>query len=189
MPHFDPAGYAPAVASLLTPPRLQPLGPGEPNHAIRSQLEALAGETAFAPGKIVDREMAQACRAGLWLYHNFLDESHHISQDLNTPTGSYWHALMHRREPDFSNSKYWFRHVGRHPVFETLRMEAAPLAAEGPAEAVFLARQDRWDPFAFVDLCEASYKAKSTCQALCLLIQRVEWELLFDHCYRRAVGH
>jgi len=165
------------------------LGPGNPNRAVRAQLEALAGDAAFAPEKITDREMAQACRAGLWLYHDFLDESHHISQDLDTPTGNYWHALLHRREPDFSNSKYWFRRVRTQPVFEALRIETARLATEGPTEAGFLARQARWDPFAFVDLCEASYDAKATCHELCLQVQRVEWELLFDHCYRRAVGH
>jgi len=110
-------------------------------------------------------------------------------QDLDTPTGNYWHALLHRREPDFSNSKYWFRRVRTHPVFEALRIETARLATEGPTEAGFLARQARWDPFAFVDLCEASYDAKATCHELCLQVQRVEWELLFDHCYRRAVGH
>ena len=43
--------------------------------------------------------MANACRAGLWLYHEFLDEAHEITQHLHTPAGSYWHALVHRREP------------------------------------------------------------------------------------------
>src|SRR5262245_21627515 len=50
----------------------------------------------------------QAMLAGLWLYHDWLDESHRISQSLDTPTGSFWHAIMHRRERDFSNSKYWY---------------------------------------------------------------------------------
>jgi hypothetical protein len=188
MQHIDPATLAPALAALLTPPRLNPLGPGEPNRAARAALEALAGDAAFAPEKIVDRDMAQACWAGLWLYHDFLDEAHRISQDLETPAGSYWHALMHRREPDFGNSKYWFRRVGAHPVFEPLRIEAARLAAGGPAGAGFLARQARWDPFAFVDLCEANYSEKAACHELCRQVQRVEWELLFAFCYQRTVG-
>ena len=64
--------------------------------------------------------MALACMAGLWLRHDFLDESHRISQDLENPSGSYWHGIMHRRELDFSNAKYWFRRVGMHRVFEPL---------------------------------------------------------------------
>src|SRR5208282_3154263 len=46
-----------------------------------------------------------AMLAGLWLWHDGLDESHRISQGLSSPAGSFWHAIMHRREGDFSNSK------------------------------------------------------------------------------------
>jgi hypothetical protein len=132
--------------------------------------------------------MADACRAGLWLWFNFLDESHTISQGLDTAEGSYWHALMHRREPDFSNSKYWFRRVGGHPVFELLQVEAARLAAAGPSEASFLVRQAAWDPFAFVDLCAACHDEKAPGHDLCRRVQRAEWELLFAWCYERTAG-
>ena len=47
--------------------------------------------------------------AGIWLYVDDLDRSHTISQSLDTVEGSLWHAIMHRRESDFSNSKYWLR--------------------------------------------------------------------------------
>src|SRR5689334_18276195 len=48
---------------------------------------------------------AQGMLAGLWLWHDYLDESHRICQALETETGALWHAIMHRREGDFSNSK------------------------------------------------------------------------------------
>src|SRR5262245_30533650 len=98
MSTFDPAAYGPAAADLLRPPRLAPLGPGSPNRAVYDALKALEPETLFAPRPVRDRDMAAACLAGLWLYHDFLDESHQISQDLAGPTGAYWHGLMHRRE-------------------------------------------------------------------------------------------
>jgi hypothetical protein len=104
VPAFDPTAYSPAVADLLQERRLAPLGPGSPNLRRRPRLQALTVEQAFAPHRVRDRDAAAACLAGLWLYHDFLDESHTISQGLHTPEGSYWHALMHRREPDFSNS-------------------------------------------------------------------------------------
>src|SRR5581483_8797464 len=110
----------PAIARLLQEPRLAPLGPGTPNEPMRPLLAALKLETMFAPQPVRNRDMAAACLAGLWLYHDFLDESHTISQGLDNPTGSYWHGLMHRREPDYGNAKYWFRQLGRHPVFEPL---------------------------------------------------------------------
>jgi hypothetical protein len=189
MSSFDVAFYAPTVAGLLRPPRLAPLGPGKPDPALRRRLEALAGDAAFAPHRVRDGGLADACRAGLWLHHDFLDESHAISQGLHGAEGSYWHALMHRREPDFSNSKYWFRQVGTHPVFEGLRRKAAELAAGDPhVQAGFLARQASWDPFAFADLCESSFDEGVACHGLCREVQRVEWEMLFDWCYRRAVA-
>jgi hypothetical protein len=186
MSSFDVTFYAPALAELLRPPRLAPLGPGKPDAALRGRLQALADDTAFAPHPVRDRSMADACRAGLWLYHDFLDESHAISQELHSAEGSYWHAVLHRREPDYSNSKYWFRRVGSHAVFEPLREEAARLAGDAPGPAAFLGRQGSWDPFAFVDLCEASSAERAACHELCRQVQRVEWELLFDWCYRRA---
>ena len=92
--------------------------------------------------------MAACCLAALWLYHDFLDESHTLSQDIDTTTGSYWHGIMHRREPDAGNAKYWFRRVGTHPVF-------ALLAAEAKEHSPELLTSSDWDPFAFIDFCEA----------------------------------
>jgi hypothetical protein len=192
MTTFDPTAYAPAVAELLRRPRLPPLDAGRPDEGLRARLEALTDAVAFAAHRVRDREMADACRAGLWLYFDFLDESHKISQELHTPTGSYWHALMHRREPDFSNSSYWFRRVGAHPVYDALRTAATELAADATPDAAFLSTQTAWEPFAFVDLCAAALTGRAPCAELCRQVQKREWELLFDWCYRQAVdaiGH
>jgi hypothetical protein len=181
------------MAGLLQDNRLMPLGPGNVgrigNPSYRPQLEALTVETAFAHVRVQDQDMAALCLAGLWLHHAGLDESHAISQRIETTTGSYWHGLMHRREPDFGNAKYWFRRVGRHPIFEDLKTAASGLAsADSPREAHFLMSQSAWDPFAFVDLCEAAVAGRSSCGLLCQRIQQREWELLFDYSYRHAIG-
>jgi hypothetical protein len=187
MTTFDPTVYAPAIAALLTEPWMPPLDAGQPNKIVGTRLTALTHDNAFAPYRLRDRGMADACRAGLWLYHNFLEESHALSQELHTPTGSYWHAILHRREPDFSNAAYWFRRVGAHPVYEALRSAAAELAADAPPAAAFLRTQTAWEPFAFVDLCAAALVGRVPCIELCRQIQKREWELLFDWCYRHAV--
>ena len=53
-----------------------------------------------------------------------------MAQDLETQEGSYWHAIVHRQEPDAGNSGYWFRQVGKHPIFPALRARAAEIGVE-----------------------------------------------------------
>lgn len=185
---FDPEAYGPRFADLLREPRLGPLGPGTPNEAARPALEALTVETAFDGNTVRDGDMAAGCLAAVWLYHDFLDESHRICQTIETPTGSYWHGLMHRREPDYANAKYWFRRVGDHPLFPAVCQAAAELAA-GAADpaAEFLRTQPAWNPFAFIDLCEQAARGRTATELLCREIQRREWDVLFDYCYRKAV--
>jgi hypothetical protein len=173
MSSFNPDDYGLTLAPLLQP-RLMTLDAGSPNVAVRPHLEAL-GDLAFLGKPIKDRDMARACVAGLWLYHDFLDESHAISQELHTPEGSYWHAIMHRREGDFSNSKYWFRRVGSHPVLRQLTEQAPALGHEFA------------DPFAFVDLVERVLDSGTPDEEVARRAQNLEWQLLFDWCYRKAL--
>src|SRR5262249_18452558 len=176
MKTFDPTAYGPTIAALLREDRLAPLGPGTPNRSVRAALEAATAEKLFGDQQVRDRHMADACRAGLWLYHDFLDESHKISQDIDTPTGSYWHAIMHRREPDPSHSKYWWRRVGSHSVLQQLTEQA-------PSPGCPLTH-----PFSFVYPFQPVPDTGPAHQETARRVQRLEWELLFDHCYRKALG-
>jgi len=108
-----------------------------------------------------DDALPPACLAGLWLLAGDLDASHEISQSDQSPEGSFWHGIMHRREGDFSNARYWFRRVGRHEVIEQL------------------AHTDYGDPYRFVDRCEQS--TDKTNQSL-VLLQWLEWQSLFFFC-------
>jgi hypothetical protein len=166
---FVSARYSTAIRDLLAEPRLPELGPGQPNLLARAALTTLTPENAF--NRASDPKMAMACISGLWLLHDFLDESHAISQDLDTPTGSYWHGIMHRREPDAPNAKYWFRQVGNHPVFEMLAEEFGK----------------RWDPFVFIDRCEACRGKGGDEETACRQIQFREWEIFFDWCHERTI--
>ncbi len=159
---------ADAARQTLLTDRLADLGPGTPNLAVKPLLASLTPADA-APG-YKDADMARAALAGLWLLHDFLDESHTLSQEIDTPTGSFWHAVMHRREPDPGNSKYWWRRVGPHPVLKMLAEQAPVLG------------YNFTNPFDFVGFCERARGTGSADEALAKRVQLLEWKLLFNWC-------
>jgi len=172
--HFNPTVYGPVVAALVAEPRLASLGPGSPESEVHVELRRFDPQTDLGKSRR-DQDAARSCLAGLWLYFDYLDESHTISQDLNAKEGSFWHAIMHRREPDASNSKYWWRQVGNHPVFDLLREQTLELGYTFTA------------PEAFVDFCERVRGSGSADEQTAQAVQLLEWQLLFDWCYKKAV--
>jgi len=181
------SGFPPVVEQFLAAPdgspRLPELGPGQPVKGHRQQLAALTVDQLSAGHRIQDAAAARCCLAGLWLWNDFLEESHQISQGIETADGSFWHGIMHRREPDPGNAKYWFHRVGDHPVFPQLAAEAARLA-DGVRSPM---RADRWDPAAFIDW-SCSVSPGSAEEQLVREIAAVEWRLLFAACLRKACG-
>ena len=167
---FDPKAYGPEVAAILAldgdGERLMPLVHGpRSSHEVKGALEALARR----------KLLPEAALAGLYLYFSCWREAHEIAQNISTPEGSYWHAIVHRQEPDAGNSGYWFRQVGTHAIFPALREEAARIGVDfGP----------RWDPIAFIEMCERARQQQpgSGTERMALLTQRAEWQLLFDYC-------
>ena len=169
--------------------RLPALGPGQPVVAVHDELRQLNLATLCGNFTIRDHDAARCCLSALWLAYDYLDESHALSQEIHTAEGSYWHGIMHRREPDYGNAKYWFRRVGNHPIFPQLTAAAANLAAEVQLDAAsqFLAAGEAWDPYRYIDLCEAIARGRSIAEQLARQVAQAEWQLLFDHCWQQAV--
>ncbi len=198
---MDAFEQSPYFAQLVRDAPLNELGPGQRQNKICAALSAEPITELFAPLKPRDPHAARACVAGLLLLYDGLDESHSISQELHDATGSYWHGIMHRREPDYGNAKYWFARVRRHPIFPAVAAAAREIAREHLAQhpwpaAGWLLNAESWQPEKFVDLCQAA-AAASTDRAsgtpqqadlLCRHIQRKETELLLEFCYQAAIG-
>jgi len=145
----------PELARLLEAATMPSLTAGPKNDDLRDWLQ---NHGANLP------ELQPLAKSALWLVSGDLDASHEISQSVATADGSFWHGIMHRREGDFWNAKYWFRRVGRHPVLTKL------------------AKTDYRDPQSFVDRCEAAPAFGDTELEACKTIQWLEWQLLFKHC-------
>ena len=126
-----------------------------------------------------------ALAAGLLLVHDFWDASHDAAQQADDrgerATSAYWHGIAHRREPDASNAAYWFRRVGKHPVFVPLAEEARPLfTAEAlPAMAEKLIPSSGWNSSAMTDLCTTTQSGTPQ-ERLLRRLQRLEMWLLLE---------
>ena len=172
----DTLDFGTAIHSLLWPDgkglETMPLVPSSPRECPQLEmLRSMSNLDLFDGAAIRSADDADCVRSGLLLYFSALDESHTISQRIHTVSGSYWHGIMHRQEGDWGNAKYWFRRVGTHPVFTELERELG----------------ERWDPFAFVDRCAAAHARQGSRQDL-LRRQMVEWRLLMEYCYLKALG-
>lgn len=129
----------------------------------------------------------ECAQSGLLLLLGGWEQCHDAAQGIAGPEGSYWHAIAHRIEPDFWNAGYWFRRLGSHLVFETLRQGAAEIAQE--YRDVGWVVSDPWDPFAFLTFCERAVSERTAgSYPLAVGIQALEWQLLFKWCAAPAAA-
>lgn len=142
-------------ASLRDGPRHQPL--------IDLLQRGLGKESPLVPDSA-----RMHCLSGLWLVAGDIDQSHTISQDLGDAEGSFLHGIMHRREGDFGNAKYWFRRVGRHSVFDQLASLTDGIYS---------------DPFDFVDACS---RASENDRPSLIDAQWIEWQSLMVYILDQA---
>lgn len=171
--HSELGSFPPLLNAAITAAAMPDLGEGAVADDLTKLLQnakiSNSGLSFSDAGTLgISRSQASLCLSGLWLLAGDLEQSHAFSQELPCRDGSFWHGIMHRREGDFGNSKYWFRKVGSHPVFQQL---------------VEVTEGDYQDPFDFVDRCSrATGKVTSEAYQGCMLVQWAEWQALMVHC-------
>ena len=151
-----------------------------------AQIQQIPNEKLFE-GNIQNSGMAQAARAGLLLIAGGWDEAHKLVQEMETPEAEYWHGIVHRREPDFSNAKYWFRKVGHHPVMDSLLRGLTRQNYPHSTVVQQLINNGKWDPFQYLALCSACHEgAQKELLPVLLDIQKEEIALLVNYCIQHA---
>lgn len=180
-------GLFPELKRLIETPKLAGLGPEKRAGALTvSEIDQdLRGALE---GKLTPAEK-DLFRASIYLWHDHLDEAHNIVQDIETADGSLLHGIMHRREPDYGNAKYWFRRVGSHPSFLSLAVRGGEYLekAEETDLRSRLVPNKMWDPFAFVDAVEDAEDGKFPSKTSVLQqLQKLEFECFLENLANRV---
>ena len=170
-----------APVKLLPEPLSEPISPVFEALPLSRALQRLvvAEPVGGAPHDAVAAAVADPALAGrpalqatLWLYVDDLDRAHELVQDLHSPTGSLLHAVMHRREGDFSNAMYWYRKAGHHPAFGRIDLTGGG-AGSGTSVA-------RYDPQLFVRQVEKAVAEKDPESPALVSQQNKEWVAIFE---------
>ncbi len=182
------------VDTLERRPAPPPLVVRKPyDEALRRRLMNITLPELFGEREVHSKEAARALFASLFLWNDCLPEAHELSQTVNSSVGSYCHAIVHRREPDLSNSQYWFRRIGPHPVLDHLYVAAVEILEKCDtdwcaAATADLEQRGKWEPALFIDWCQMALESQDP--ALLNILESIQLEeirLLIEFCYRDAI--
>lgn len=182
------------VPAATLPPLIPtpiPAGRDWLRRALQQELPQIARQL---PGAACDRA---ALQAGVWLIQGEFDESHRLSQE-HEGQGRHqlcdqWHAIQHRREPDYGNARYWVRQLPESPHFGELA-EIVGRWLENAVPAKVAAWRPRllgpggWKPLGQVDLAQAAV-GEPTLEQFARRVQWAEMLLLLRQTWRACQSH
>lgn len=160
---MNPNSIERLISALESRPYPPPLAP---RHVWQSGLdEEIAELAARVPGDDPRNKEAsqavQAMAAALYLWNDSLESAHRIVQLFEyIPTFDLLHGIVHRREGDYANSRYWLRNAGHHPAYYGLQARASRLLegkdwtevdAEAGSALNAMAEQGEWNPYLFLE--------------------------------------
>ena len=176
------SGYSDFIDRLLlNPDLLRKLTPTEPlGWDLPEKIRDASDEMISGGKEIADAKMFSLVRGALLNAVDALDAAHRIFQDDPGDLGSYWHGVMHRREGDFDNARYWFRRAGRLLIADKLHAASAQDSSN-------MAKQSSWDAYLLTGMCEQAKFGDTDAIAECVRLQRIEFDHLFAYCWRKSV--
>ncbi|MFC5528627.1 hypothetical protein [Cohnella yongneupensis] len=129
---------------------------------------------------------APAWKAALHLWNDDLEAAHELVQELHSATGSALHGIVHRREGDYDNAKYWFMRSGDHPAYHGLQARAATLLEKEPSSSGTIGQalnairhQGSWNPSLFANTIEIhETRTNGDDSALRSLLERLQQQEL-----------
>lgn len=163
------------ISPVAPAPAVTPKGPAA---TLRGKLDTGQMDDVISPAT------RDCLLAGLWLLEGDLDKAHTLCQSVDTAFGAAWHAIVHRQEGDFWNSKYWWRqaHGAKFDRFSTALLQIIQAAPPALAE-LLLPLAARYQPMSLVDWVERWQQQDDTRPVL-LELQRWEWMVMFAETYR-----
>ena len=167
---------------LARPELLSHLQPKEPLFWVLSDKFRAMDDSALTDGKPIQDPAQFTLVRGAVLYAlDELDAAHRIFQEDHSDLGSYWHGMMHRREGDFENARYWFWRAGRLPAFQEMHEASRSVSPT-------MARQEGWDPYLLTGQCEQVRFGAHELTQECQRLLRVEFDALLEHSWKKALG-
>jgi len=163
------------ISAIFDPPPMPSLGP-EARESVLSINQCKKMTTEALENANIGRIEGNLILSAALLWHDYLDESHTISQSIHTQDGSYLHGIMHRREPDYSNAKYWFHKTGSYSGYDILSVKVETILDNTSLSSL---TEGRWDPFTMVD--SVSQAKHGTCEyELLQKVQQAEFQTLLE---------
>ncbi len=169
------------------PRPLERLVKGKPYAAGKKAVEAL---TKRDMKDAKDPKSLPLVQGALFLCFDCWKEAHEIADSHEGTAAGHWlHAIVHRREPDAGNSKYWYAKVKTPAkVYEAIGngvlalLKQQPVAELGPLVQK-MEKSKTWEPETFVDLCDKFREEdpQSPVYQTLARVQELEWRGLAEY--------
>jgi hypothetical protein len=158
-----PKEWLARLSGLDLLPSLLARRPAQSSRVWVDGLVSLTPSQQGTQGSPARGETGELFRGGLLYAADDLDSAHAVFQQLDSPEGAYWHGMLHRREGDFLNARYWVRRAGAVSALSEL---------------------DGFSPIDFIGRCDAAAKTRTDPRDL-LDLQMREWEAMIHWSWLR----